>query len=278
MKIAGLLLDLFGFEPPPPEPKPAPKPEPKAAAEPSRRAAPKPAPNRPAPPKPAPTPPAAPKRTGERSGPEVLAIARRSGATWERVVFTTNRRIMASVANRGRDLRLNEAFAAAPDAVLVAVGELFTAKNARRRNAARETVRRFIAQIPAPATAPRPRTRRATAADRVQIARMQAEFDRVNAESFGGSLPRVPIHLSGRMKRRNGHFSPNPLEIVMSRRLCVHGAPGEAEHTMRHEMIHLWQFAEGLPVDHGPAFRKMARRLDVHPRATRPVQWKERHG
>ncbi|HEX8451734.1 MAG TPA: SprT-like domain-containing protein [Longimicrobium sp.] len=242
MKIGQMLLDLFGFEPPEPKPAPAPKP--------------------------------APPRAPGRSGPEVLAITRRSGGTWDCVVFTRNRRIMASVANRGRDLRLNEAFAAAPEAVLVAVGELFTARNARRRNAAKDVVRRFIAQIPpAPNSAPRPRTRRATAADRAQIARMQAEFDRVNAERFGGSLPRVPIHLSGRMKRRNGHFSSTPLEIVMSRRLCLHGAAGEAEHTMRHEMIHLWQFVEGLPVDHGPAFRKMARRLDVHPRATRNVEW-----
>jgi hypothetical protein len=256
VKIGELLLDLFGFEPPAPEPKPAPRPKPAAA--------------------PPPRVPE-PRRTGERSGPEVLAVARGSGGAWERVVFTSNRRIMASVANRGRDLRLNEAFAAAPDAVLVAVGELFTARHARRRNAAKEVVRRFIAQIPpAPSSAPRPRTRRATAADRAQIARMQAEFDRVNAERFGGSLPRVPIHLSGRMKRRNGHFSFTPMEIVISRRLCTHGAAGEAEHTMRHEMIHLWQHVEGLPVDHGPAFRRMARRLDVHPRATRNVEWMER--
>ena len=123
----------------------------------------------------------------ERSAAELLAVVRRAGAPWERVVLTRNRRIMASVGNRGRDLRLNEAFAAAPDAVLAAVSELFTARNARRRNAARE-----------------------------------------------------------------------------------------AEHTMRHEMIHLWQHVEGLPVDHGPAFRRMARRLDVHPRATRNVEWMER--
>ena len=62
--------------------------------------------------------------------------------------------------------------------------------------------------------------------------------------------------------------------------LAAMGAAGEAEHTMRHEMIHLWQHVEGLPVDHGPAFRKMARRLDVHPRATRSVEWmdKDRRG
>jgi len=84
----------------------------------------------------------------------------------------------------------------------------------------------------------------------------------------------VPIHLSRSMRRRNGHFSSQPLEIVISWRLCAHGAPGEAEQTVRHEMIHLWQYIEGAAVDHGPAFRRMAHRLDVHPRATRPVKWK----
>ena len=257
MKIGDLLLDLFGFEPP--EPKRAPKPEPLPKPEPPRAARPE------------------PKRPGERSADEVLAVVRRAGGTWERVVFTSNRRIMASVANRGRDLRLNEAFAAAPREVLAAVAELFSAKTARKRARAKETVRRFIAGIPpAPDAAPRPRPRRAAAGDRAQVARLQAEFDRVNQERFAGSLPRVPIHLSGRMKRRNGHFSPTPLEIVISRRLCTKGAAGEAEHTMRHEMIHLWQFVEGLPVDHGAAFRRMARRLDVHPRATRRVEWTEK--
>jgi predicted SprT family Zn-dependent metalloprotease len=80
------------------------------------------------------------------------------------------------------------------------------------------------------------------------------------------------------MKRRNGHFSARPLEIVLSRRLCTHGAPGEAEQTLRHEMIHLWQFVEGIPVDHGAAFRRMARKLDVHPRATRRVEWADEAG
>ncbi|CAA9296047.1 MAG: hypothetical protein AVDCRST_MAG68-292 [uncultured Gemmatimonadetes bacterium] len=277
MKIGDLLLDLFGFE----EPRAAPQPEPHAP-EPRARAAPRPEPRAKAAPRPAPRAPRPePKRPGERGADEVLGIVRRAGGAWERVVFTSNRRIMASVANRGRDLRLNEAFAAAPREVLVAVAELFSARTARKRERAREALRRFIAQIPrAPDAAPRPRTRRAAAGDRAQLARMQAEFDRVNADRFGGALPRVPIHLSGRMKRRNGHFSVTPLEIVISRRLCAQGAAGEAEHTMRHEMIHLWQHVEGLPVDHGPAFRKMARRLDVHPRATRSVEWmdKDRRG
>jgi len=75
------------------------------------------------------------------------------------------------------------------------------------------------------------------------------------------------------MRSRNGHFSRAPLEIVISRRLCEHAVPGEAEMTLRHEMIHLWQHVVGLKPDHGGTFRWWARRLDVHPRARRPVRW-----
>jgi predicted SprT family Zn-dependent metalloprotease len=78
------------------------------------------------------------------------------------------------------------------------------------------------------------------------------------------------------MRRRNGHFCSHPLEIVISRQLCTHAAPGESEQTLRHEMIHLWQHVTGKKPDHGPEFRAWARRLDVHPRATRPVTWKSR--
>jgi hypothetical protein len=181
---------------------------------------------------------------------------------------------MASVAAGGEELRLNAAFAAAPDAVLVAVAELFSARG-RRRTAARERVRRFIAEIPAQPVPPARRARRVSPGDRPHLERLRAEFDRTNQEHFGGELPAVPLYLSGQMRRRNGHFSSHPPEIVISRRLCAHGHDGEAEQTLRHEMIHLWQHATGRPVDHGPEFRRMARRLGVHPRATRPVRWKD---
>jgi hypothetical protein len=181
---------------------------------------------------------------------------------------------MASVSRGGRDLRLHEAFAEAPDAVLAAVAELFTARSRRRRDQAREVVREFVLALP-PTEPARPRSRPPVTApsDLRHLARLQREFDRVNAEQFDGTLPRVPIHLSRRMRSRNGHFSSRPVEIVINRRLCSHGAPGEAEHTLRHEMVHLWQHASGRTVDHGRDFRMMARRLDVHPRARRDVRW-----
>ena len=135
-------------------------------------------------------------------------------------------------------------------------------------------MQRFIQSIPPSPKPARRRVRRHHPGDRAHLERLQAEFDRTNRTHFGGRLPRVPVHLSRNMRRRNGHFSSHPLEIVISWRLCVHGEEGQAEETMRHEMIHLWQYIEGAAVDHGPAFRRMAHRLDVHPRATRPVKWK----
>ena len=271
MSLFDEVLDLFGWAPPPrPQPKP------------SRAPAPPPAPQPPAAPKPAPAPrerraPASAPALLGRAPEESLAVVRQIAPQFRQVVYTRNRRIMASVADRGRSLRLNVAFAAADEAVLVAVARLFTARDARTRSRAREAVRAFIRAIPADADGParrRPRRREVLPADERHIERLVAEFRRTNEAHFGGSLPEVPVYLSGAMRRRNGHFCSHPLEIVISRRLCTHAAPGESEHTMRHEMIHLWQHVQGKKPDHGPEFRAWARTLDVHPRATRRVTWK----
>ena len=254
MSLKDVLLDLFGAVPAPDGPAPA-------------RAA-------PAPP-PAPAPPAPPRDPGARSESEVLAVLRRHGAPHQRLAFTDNRRTMISVGRDRSLIRMHLSFAGADEAVLAAVAVLYTpGAPARKRAAAKEAVRAFINAIPLDRTPGRPLRRRPHPRDRVHLERMQAAFDEVNRASFSGRLPRVPIHLSRKMRRRNGHFSSRPLEIVISWRLCAHGAPGEAEETMRHEMIHLWQYVEGLPVDHGPVFRRAAHRLNVHPRATRPVKWK----
>jgi hypothetical protein len=39
--------------------------------------------------------------------------------------------------------------------------------------------------------------------------------------------------------------------------------------TLLHEMVHQWQHEQGLSVDHGRAFRDMARRVGIPPRARR---------
>jgi hypothetical protein len=209
----------------------------------------------------------------EERADEVLAALRAHGAPYQRLAFTRNRRTMISVGRDRGLIRMHAAFASAGAEVLQAVAVLYTpGARGRRKAEAKRVVQRFIDSIPAPAATPRRRPP-ADEADRVHLERLQAEFDRTNREHFRGRLPRVAIHLSRQMRRRNGHFSSQPLEIVISWRLCVKGAPGEAEQTVRHEMIHLWQYLEGVAVDHGPAFRRLARRLDVHPRATREVKW-----
>jgi hypothetical protein len=201
------------------------------------------------------------------------AEVNRGGGAFRNVVFTDNRRVMASVANRGATLRLHRSFATAPPRVLHAIARLFTAKTDAARSSARTVIREFLdRRTPAPTER---RVREVRPGDRPQLERLRAEFERVNRERFGGLLPSVPLYLSGRMRSRNGHFSRMPLEIVISRRLCADGDAGEAEHTLRHEMIHLWQHVVGIEPDHGRAFRWWARLLDVHPRARRPVRWKK---
>jgi len=196
----------------------------------------------------------------------------RGGAPFEAVVLTRNRRVMVSVGSGGRVLRLHEAFAEAPPEVLRAVGGLLSPTGSGRRAAARRAIEEFLVGVVPVARDRRPR--RAPSTDQPHLQRLQEEFDRVNREHFGGALPRVPIFLSGRMRRRNGHFSVDPLEIVISRRLCAEASDGEAAATLRHEMIHLWQHMQGLRPGHGADFRRWAARLGVHPRAAREVAWR----
>jgi len=196
------------------------------------------------------------------------------GTVFERLVLTRNRRVMVSVGDRGRTLRLHEVFRDAPADVLRAVGVLYSRRSAASRLRARGHIESFLSNAVAP-TGPVRRARRPSLADRPHLDRLLREFERVNAHYFGGRLPTVPLRLSGRMRRRNGHFSAEPLEIAIARRLCTEGEEGEAERTLRHEMIHLWQWIEGQRPGHGADFRRWAVRLEIHPRATRRVVWRE---
>lgn len=106
--------------------------------------------------------------------------------------------------------------------------------------------------------------------------RLARLFQDLNARHFEGRLPALPIRLSARMRRRLGQLSlaratGRPYEIVIGRRhLELHGW-GEVAHTLLHEMVHLWQWQSGLPINHGASFRARAREVGIHPAAVRRV-------
>jgi hypothetical protein len=215
------------------------------------------------------------ERQSELFAEPLLSELRRVGLPIDRIVYTQNRRVMVSVAEGGRTLRLHESFAAAPPATLSAVARLFASRSPQERSRARGLIRAHLQRslTPSPGRSAPQRPPRPRASDRPHIARLASEFQRVNERYFDSSLPVIPIRLSGRMRRRNGHFTSQPLEIVISRLLCSNAVDGEAERTLRHEMIHLWQWKSGAKVGHGADFRRWAVELEIHPRATRNVKW-----
>jgi hypothetical protein len=190
--------------------------------------------------------------------------------------LTGNRSVMVSLTPNGI-LRLHRGYVLAPDSVLRAVVRFVAPATRRtvRRAAERELLRfepeRFGSGAQARRhDAPRP-------GDVLVTDRLARRFAELNASHFGGALPSLPIRLSGRMRTRLGQLcldpqTLEPFEITLSRRhLELHGWD-EAEHTLLHEMVHLWQWASGYPVDHGPLFRSRARAVGVAPSARRRLR------
>ena len=98
---------------------------------------------------------------------------------------------------------------------------------------------------------------------------------RLNAERFGGALREIPVRVSRRMRSRLGHYAPAQRgakpEIAISHRHVRRHGLAQAVETLLHEMVHQWQDENGLPLNHGAAFRRKAREVGIRPRATRVV-------
>jgi hypothetical protein len=190
--------------------------------------------------------------------------------TVDTVVLMRTRRVMVSVM--GRTLRLHEGYATAPEEVLRAVVTFATARTRAARFAARDVILAHPVDRPAAVRREEP-VRPGDASLLARLADAHAEF---NAQHFGGTLTRIPVRLSGRMKTRLGHYSPagedGPgSEIVLSRRHLRRDGWAETMHTLLHEMVHQWQDETARPLDHGPSFRKKAKEVGVLPRARRAV-------
>lgn len=210
--------------------------------------------------------------------PDAEALRRRLerlGLAARRVRFNRNARVLVSLT-AGRVLSIHRGFAAAPDAVLAAIVTFFTPRVCRdAKLAALGAIRDFEIHA-AGERRPARRPDAARPGDVVKTERLVRLFREHNARHFGGSLPELPIRLSGRMRTRLGQVcldpaTREPFEITMSRRHLDRHGWDEAAHTLVHEMVHLWQHVHGYPVDHGPVFRSKARAVGVTPSARRSV-------
>lgn len=192
------------------------------------------------------------------------------------VVTHANRTVMLSITGR-RILRIHQGYASASDRVLAAIVRFLNPRVARvlRRAAEREFLA-FPVEAHAP---PRPRAfarERARPGDLVLLHRLTSLHQRLNAEHFGGTLSKIPIRLSGRMRTRLGELAVEirsgcALDIAISRRHIARHAWSEVEHTLLHEMVHQWQAETGLRIDHGRTFRRKAREVGVVPTAKRTI-------
>ncbi len=212
---------------------------------------------------------APPKNAGE-----LRDRLRRIGlGTQYRLTLTTNRTVVVSYS--GGELRIHDSFLGASEEVWRAIITFVHGRTRVVRNEARRTILQF--PVPRPSASPRRKRspERTNPADLPFIRELSLLHAAYNDERFGGTLRKVPIRISRRMKSRLGHYSPashgyEP-EIVISRRHIRRDGWEEALHTLLHEMVHQWQDEQGLVVDHGSGFRAKARAVGITPLACRAV-------
>lgn len=186
------------------------------------------------------------------------------------IVLHRNRRVMLSFKPRS-GLRVHAGYAEAPDEVVAAIATWV--RPWVRRKDRREAARVFLSfSVHADGLAPRKRRPDLVLpGDERHLAQLQNLHAELNSRWFGSELAPIPIELSGRMRRKLGHYEPKAIGapvIAISRRHLKRDGWASVGDTLLHEMVHQWQDQSGLPVDHGPGFRRKARDVGIEPRAT----------
>ena len=186
------------------------------------------------------------------------------------VTLTRNRAVMVSY--RGTELRIHEAYLAAPLPVLIAVVKFVEGRTrAERRAAQREILDHQVPSVPR-----RPAIERTRPEDAPMAQKLVEAHRALNARHFGGTLAEIAIRVSRRMRSRLGHYTArtptgDPSEIAISRAHIRRHGWNEAMHTLLHEMVHQWQDETGQAVDHSRVFRLKAREVGIEAAARRMV-------
>lgn len=184
------------------------------------------------------------------------------------LTLTRNRSVVVSV--KGHELRVHEGFATAPTTMHAQIVRFVMSRRAWERQAARQA----IIAYPLPRHTKPPRAPERTHSDDEPMAECLAEWHtRLNGDRFGASLQVLPIRISRRMVRRLGHFAPSVeggrAEIAISARHIARDGLASAVETLLHEMVHQWQHAQGLPIDHSLSFRRKCRDVGAPAHAKR---------
>ena len=192
----------------------------------------------------------------------------------DRCVLTRNRSVMISFQNGV--LRLHSAYLTAPEDIHRAIVAFVGARTRRARREPQRVILEYAIPLDEmrPRRGPLPRPRPGDIPLMEELAR---RHDHYNAMLFGGMLSRIPIRISGRMRRRLGQYvapceSGRPPEITISRRHIRRHGWEETLHTLLHEMVHQWQAENGMPIDHGPEFRRKALEVGIDATARRVVR------
>jgi hypothetical protein len=205
-----------------------------------------------------------------RSAPELFARLRALGLKgFDSCRLTRNRTIVVSFS--GRELRVHEAFLAAPPVVLASIVTFACGRTRAARAAARRAILEYPIERPPPV---RRQREQANPADAPFVRKLETWHAEYNRRHFAGQLGTVTLRVSRRMRSRLGHYSPargddDRAEIVISRRHIRRHGWEEALHTLLHEMVHQWQDEHGHVIDHGPTFRAKARNVGITPSARR---------
>lgn len=192
------------------------------------------------------------------------------------VTLTRNRSVLVSHHPR-YGLRLHAGYAWAPDEVLAAILRFLQPRVPRpERLAARRRFLTFPVERHATSRGGGRRGPRPVAPEHEQaIGRLVRLHEILNQRHFAGTLRTIPIRLSDKMKTRLGEFRADhdgaAVEITLSRRHLRRDGWTAAAETLLHEMVHQWQCEQGLPLDHGPAFRRKALEVGITPNATVPA-------
>ena len=181
--------------------------------------------------------------------------------------LTRNRAVLVSV--KGFELRVNAGFVEAPEEMHAQIVRFVMARRKWERQAARAAIVAFPLPLSEVVRAPE----RTHPDDEPMIERLAEWHTRFNGDRFGATLSTVQIRVSRRMKRRLGHYAPGEdggvPEIAISARHLRRDGIAAAVDTLLHEMVHQWQHESGLPLDHGPSFRRKCREVGAVPRAQR---------